>query len=162
MESGDTMLAPCEFRALLMFNHRFDSQTSASMLRNFLEVVNPPSVKGTADATGAINSWEMKVSKLRGRYSQTLSAELQTAILVGMLPKELQDLVLQRGASDSTIEYDETRDYVLNVALQRSQLRKPGDRDTAVNQATEDGLWDEDVDLGALSRGKECYNCGKT
>ena len=64
-----------------------------------------------------------------GRYLQTLSAELQTAIFVGMPPKEFQDLVIQRESKGTTIEYEDTRDYILNVVLQRSQLRKPTTRD---------------------------------
>ena len=143
-----------------MFNHRFDSQTPASMLRSFLEVVNPPLIKGTAEATGSINTWEMKVSKLKGRYGQSLSPELQTAIFVGMLPKEFQDLVLQRGAFGSSIEYEDTRDYVLNVALQRSQLRKPGDKETGINYTSGDAS-DDEVDVAALQKRKGCYNCGK-
>ena len=160
VESGDLTRAPCGFRAILLFNHRFDAQTPASMLRAFLEVVNPPQIKGTADATASINAWEMKVSKLRGKYMQALSAELQTAIFVGMLPKEFQDLVLQRGTLGTGIVYEETRDYILNVVLQRSQMRKPSDKD--VNQATAGGESEYDGNsLAALVRQKLCFNCQK-
>eukprot|EP00973_Karenia_brevis_P018330 2515375-Karenia_brevis.AAC.1 len=34
------------FKAVMIFNHRFDVKTSTSFLSSLLEVANPPAIKG--------------------------------------------------------------------------------------------------------------------
>ena len=66
------------------------------------------------------------------------------AIVVGMLPKEFQDMVLQIhsvGGNRGKVTYVEMRDYVINVAQQKAQMRKP----TRLEVNAMDGNWWEDV-----------------
>ena len=49
--------------------------------------------------------------------------------MIGMLPKELKDMIIQRGCdpnvSGSKLGYQQYRDYVLSVASQRMDIWKP-------------------------------------
>ena len=81
------------FRAMLMFLRRFNVKTMATLMQAYLEVVNPPAIKGIGDVVGGIHRWEMKCTALHHWYGQELSEEIKTAILVGMLGKDLQELV---------------------------------------------------------------------
>ena len=84
------------FPKKLLFRKRFDLLTAASLLQAFLEVVNPPALRGLSDVVKGIHTWEAKVGMLADRYNEILGAQLKTAILVGMLPKEFQDMCVCR------------------------------------------------------------------
>ena len=65
----------CGFRAMLMFNHRYDTQTPASNLRLFLEVVSPPPIKGPGDVVAAVGTSEAKLARLAARTVGTAGAQ---------------------------------------------------------------------------------------
>ena len=113
------------FKALAILSQRFDTQTPASLLQAFLEVVSPQSLKGNEVVAG-INRWETKVSQLRGRHQEEIGGKIRISILIGMLPKEYQEMVLQNGITmREDFKYQGVRDFVLNVANQKLQLSRP-------------------------------------
>ena len=83
------------FKALNDLQHRFDSRTAASHLHAFLAVVNPPQISKITEVQIALQKWESLVSQLKLRHGEDLGDKLKLAILIGMLPKELSDMVIQ-------------------------------------------------------------------
>ena len=90
------------FKALLILSRRFDSSTAAGLLRSYLTVVTPKKISGSSDLVSAVHGWEANVAILKERYGEVLGDKLKLAILVGMLPNEFRDLVLQSGAAQGT------------------------------------------------------------
>ena len=107
---------------------RYDRRTQASLMQAYLEVVSPPGVKGAAEVVGYVQKWESKVGILNQRYGETLGNKIKTAILVGVLPKDFQELVLQNGSmlkEGEAVSFETVRDFAFNVANQRAQMVKP-------------------------------------
>ena len=84
----------CGFKALWLFRKRWNVQTFSTKLFAFLKVVNPPKIKGELEIVGALGRWEAEVLALERRFGERLSPGIRTAIVLSMLPKELQDLSL--------------------------------------------------------------------
>ena len=93
-DSGDSYNG---YKGLLLLNKRFDSKTAASLLQSYLEVVHPDKLKGSSEVIAGIQKWERKVGELAQRYGEKRSDNLKMAILVGILPKDFQDMVFQNG-----------------------------------------------------------------
>ena len=53
-----------KFRGLLYVNKRFGRRTQASLLQAYLEMVNPPHIKGISDIIPGIHRRENKVNAL--------------------------------------------------------------------------------------------------
>ena len=103
--------------------------------------------------------------------------------MVGMLPKEFQDMIFQNGQSlkesNGQLSYEGTRDYVLNIANQRSHMARPVPMDVGAvrdQQASDGEQWARELedrqmraDGGYYADGiwvdvvsdRVCYNCGK-
>ena len=87
-------------------------------------MVSPQTLKRNEVVAG-INRWETKVSQLRGRHQEEIGEKIRISILIGMLPKEYQEMILQNGITmreDS--KYQGVRDFILNVANQKLQLSR--------------------------------------
>ena len=161
------------FKALLLLNRRYDCRTQASLLQAFLEVVNPPQLKGLADIVPGIGRWEARVVSLKNRHDEILGANLKSAILVGMLPKDYQDMILQNSAMlKKEVTYEVLRDHVVGVANQKMQMVRPTPMDLG-NTYVEEGAvcqpcgeqgWYQDEwgveAVGNMSKVK-CFNCGE-
>ena len=83
------------FKALVMLNERFGSRNSATLLQAFLEVVNPPQIKKIQDIVAMVHKWESRVAALKRRYQEDINDQIRLAILMGMLPQEYQDMIMQ-------------------------------------------------------------------
>ena len=65
------------------------------MLHAFLEVVNPPTLRNWGEIIPGIHKWETRLGNLSNRYHEEIGNSLKLAIMVGMLPKEYQDMVMR-------------------------------------------------------------------
>ena len=155
------------FKALVILNKRFDSKTAASLLQSFLDVVSPTAIKGISEIVSGIHKWESKVAALKSRYNEDVNSNLKFAILIGMLPKDYQDMILQNSCMTNKVSYEVARDHVLNVANQRMQMIKPTPMDLGSLDAQPVGdqyeaqaFWDHQQDLDAVgTTGIRCYRC---
>ena len=81
-----------------------------------------------------IQRWENKVTSLRVRYDEEVGHALKLALLVGMLPTEFQEMIMQNGALMSQMEgrgltYEKAKDHrKLRDATNAStrEMREPG------------------------------------
>ena len=95
------------------------------MLSAYMEAVKPEGIRSVAEVPSGIHRWEAKVSALKNRYDEEIKESLKSAILVGMLPKEFQDMVLQFFSGSKQFKFEEVRDYVISVANNRAQWARP-------------------------------------
>ena len=148
------------FKALMSLNRRYDSKTSASLLSAFMEVVSPGQIKHVKDVISAVRKWESKTASLKMRYGDRggeLNPELKKAILVGMLPNEFRDWIMQQMCKDESYSYDTIRDQVVGVANQKIQMANP----TPMDIGQMGGGGGDEPDLDAVNKANvKCYNCG--
>ncbi len=93
-EMVDKGYAQDGYKALLILGKRFDNQTTASLLQLFLDVINPGSLK-VKEITRGIHKCQAKVAVLLTRFGEAIGGNIKLAILIGMLPKEYQDICIQ-------------------------------------------------------------------
>jgi len=130
------------YLALCMLQSRYDANTAASLLQCVMEVVNPPALKNHQGIVKGVTEWEVRVDGLKMKHNEDLSAPIKIAVLVGMLPKEYQDMIFQQASGMSVTQdenyYKELRDKIINIAGQRVSMITPTPMDIdALNHANE-------------------------
>ena len=70
----------------------------ASGIKAISAVLSPPKVSSAAKADACVEQWEDKMAKLDAEYSQTLTAKMKVAVMYSMLPRDMQDRLLDRCA----------------------------------------------------------------
>ena len=110
---------------LWLFKKRWTVQTFSTKLQAFLKVVNPPKVKGELEVVSAISKWEAEVLALRKRFAAELDESLRIAILLSMLPTDMQDDLYRKGHVRESMSYDEVREHLLTVSNAKAQFGKP-------------------------------------
>ena len=176
------------FSALLELGRRFDTQNSATLLQALLEVVVPPKITKLGDVIIFINRWEARAAALRVRYEETLSEKMKLALLIGMLPQDFQDTIIQSHTLRmDEMKYDDLRTYVMGLANQKMNMMKPTPMDIGkmenggeFGKVEEQGWemcegWEEegwgeqagapmgkgaDWDVNAATSSMQCYACG--
>ena len=76
--------------------------------------------------------------RLESEFSEVVSEAMKVAILIQILPKEMQDMVFQMGSlvmgGGEKVDYKEIRDKVMSVAGNRAEQRRPKENEV-------DGAW---------------------
>ena len=170
------------FKAMLALQERFDVQTTSSILQALLEVVKPTGIKGDKDMVSGIMGWETLLGTLENRFGEVLSENLRTAILVGMLPKDHAEMVIEKGIlmGGGKLKYQESRDYLIKMAKEKTDRGKvtpmelgaadiwgggwEGFGGLAANGGGGYGIYDHDMveggEIGAIGKGGGCWLCG--
>ena len=80
------------FRKLV---ERYDAKSPAKMLRMLLGIIRPEPIKNVKEVPRRLEEWEIKLRDFTSEFKEggTLGDGIKTAVLLGMLPKELQDEV---------------------------------------------------------------------
>ena len=156
----------CGFAALCLLSQRFNPKTPARVLQFLTAILNPPPVKDVRLLERAVEEWEIKVGKLKVEFNEDFSDTIKIAIITGMIPRDLQDMVFQMGHVGQSLKYKEVRDKVMSIASHRAQMTIPTPMD--VGWVGEPGAeageeeWDHnfEFDVDAVSRTPICYRCG--
>ena len=123
--SGSGNFGYCGFAALHLLAQRYNPKTPARLLQCVSNVISPPQVKNIKDLPRALQEWEALTAKLSRDFSEVLSENVRIAVLVGMLPKDFQELVFQWGSLGKDLGFAEVRDKVLTIATHRAQMAQP-------------------------------------
>ena len=115
------------------------------------------------------------MTSLRSRYNQTINDSMKLALLLGMLPRDYQDLVMQSAMiRENSMLYEEARDHIIKLTTQKLNMAKPVPMDISGMEKGGDGQpwagggdggdqgqgqWD--VDAVRNPSGIKCYACGK-
>ena len=127
-------------------------RTLASGIKAISAVLTPPKVSQAMKADHCLDEWEDKLVKLTTEYGQALTAKVKVAVLYGMMPKDLQEKILDECA----VNWDETSEgeaatlltkikaNVRNVAKARRELAGPRPMEVDRVSAWEEWNWDGD------------------
>ena len=72
-----------------------------------------------------ITEWEVRVDSLKMKHDETIAASIKIAIVVGMLPKEYQDLCFRQATDVKMTEesqYAELRNKIMNIATRKHSM----------------------------------------
>ena len=112
-----------------------------------------------------------RVAALKRRYQEDINDQIRLAILMGMLPQEYQDMIVQTSVlKEEKMKYESVRDHVLNLSTQRMQMSRPTPMDIGGLEGEKKGIEDkneqeegyggEEVwDLDAINKNIKCYAC---
>ena len=96
IEDGDESHA-CGFKILWLFKKRWNVYTFSTKLYAFVKVMTPAKVKNELEVVGALLRWEAEVLALDKRFGEIISDTMKIAIILSMLPKDLQDTLYEKG-----------------------------------------------------------------
>ena len=68
--------------------------------------------------------WEAEAAALKNHFDEGINEQLKSAILIGMLPKEYQDMVLQTFAVSADFKFEGIRDYKNNTLKKRGSNKQ--------------------------------------
>jgi hypothetical protein len=161
----------CGFRALRKLVVRYNPRTPAKLFRKMGEVISPGVAKQVRDVPKLVEGWEVNMSRMLGEFGEELSDAMKVAILIQIIPRELQDMVFQMGSmtlvAGEGLEYQVVRDKVMSVAGNRMEQRRPKENEVLGLESPDWGYEEEDCDVGALGKGGgkglpwvKCFRCG--
>ena len=88
-----------------------------------------------------------------------MDKDLKLAILIGVIPKDYQDMLLQAGITTKKMEYEVCRDRVIQIATQRMQMSQPTPMDVGMLNKDQ-GYGDTDTEnVDVVGQGIKCYIC---
>ena len=108
-------------------------RTLASGVKSISQALNAPKITDAKKADVAIEMWEDKLVKLDVEYGETLSSKMKVAVLYAMLPKDLQERVLDKCAvswdrakeADAAMILGKVKEEVKNIAKSRRDMITP-------------------------------------
>ena len=108
-------------------------RTLASGIRAISSVLTPPKVTHATKADQTLDEWEDKIAKLSTEYGQELTSKVKVAVLYAMMPKDMQEKILDACAVnwDDTSEADAGQLYMKiktqlrNLAKARREIAGP-------------------------------------
>ena len=95
IEDGEEAQA-CGSRVLWLFEKRWNVQTFATKLHAFVKVLTPHKVKHELENSGATLKLEAEELALSRRFEEHISDSMKIAIVLSMLPKELQGSLYEK------------------------------------------------------------------
>ena len=101
------------FLALKLLSNRFNPKTPAKLFRALMEILVPGMVKEVRDVPRAVEEWEVKCARVAEEYGEKLSEGMRVAVLIMMLPKDMQEMIYQMGKVGEDLTYQEVRDKVV-------------------------------------------------
>ena len=104
---------------------RFKPMNPTRILQQLIGVISPPQVKDLRFVAKAIEDQEALKAKFKTDHDDSLTEQSETAIMLKMMPKELQDMAFQMTHSGSKLKYCEVRDKLIGVSSNRINLSTP-------------------------------------
>ena len=142
----------CGFVALGALVKWFNPRTPGRIFQHLGIVLNPPKIKDVRLLPKAVEEWEARRAKLALEYNEPMSNSVSIAVFIQMLPKDIQDFVLQYDL-DEKITYQEVREKVVAIAGNRIYDMMPVPMEVGhVAEAA------ETVEVDAING--VCNNCG--
>ena len=88
-----------------------------------MAVMTPKRDKDVRELTNVVKDWEVKVKNLKTEHDIDLDPRIKVALLTALLPADLQDYMFQWSDGKST--YEEMRDRIVSMAINRVSMSKP-------------------------------------
>lgn len=128
---------------------KFAPRTAARRLQAMMNIMRPVKAKDVRSFGKALESWELSVSGFKANFNETLSMNMQVAVVIGMAPGEIQDIIFQQwkgegDEADLEKDWKMVRDKVMAMVANRASMSTPTPMDIG---RVEDG-WGEDWPCG--------------
>ena len=122
-------------------------RTLASGVKAISQVINPGKIINAPKADSMIDAWEDEMAKLSAEYGEEVSAKVKVAVLFAMLPKDLQERVLDKCAvnwngakeAEAAAIYGKVKEEVENIAKSRREMITP--KPMEVDRVQTDWAW---------------------
>ena len=142
---------------------RYNPMTPMRGVQLMLKVMAPGKIKKGDDVVAQLNRWEGMMNTLERDYGEKISDMMKVGILIGSVPEDLQDLILQ---SDNLKDYKVVKDKAVGIIDARLRLRHPDAMDVGfAGKATfehyqDEPIREEDCDVAAVGQYDTCHRCG--
>jgi hypothetical protein len=108
-------------------------RTLASGIKKISAVLSPGKITQAAKADVEIEQWEDAMTRLNVEYDQEISAKMKVAVLYSMLPKDLQEKVLDDCSvnwdgiqeSEAADKFAKIKSNIKNLAKSRREMQGP-------------------------------------
>jgi len=160
------LLHNCDFNgaeAWRRLSKRYSPSTPLRAMQLMIQVVNPGKSKNLKDIQSHIDRWEARVLALERDFKETVGSKMKAAILISMLPADLQNALIQQ--ADKYEEYGPTKEKIISIVEAKIAMKSPDDMDVDW-LAKENEAWygnqenDEDIDWLGKGGGIQCHRCG--
>ena len=162
MVQGEAMrlLHNCNFNgadAWRRLTKRYSPSTPLRAMHLMLQVVNPGQAKNSKDIQNKIDKWESQVLALERDFSEKISSKMKAAIIISMLPGDLQDALIQQ--ADKYEEYKSAKEKIVSIVEAKLAMRSPDEMDVdTIGSGEPHAEWES---LDAVGKGGiYCYRCG--
>ena len=146
---------------------RYSPTTPMRGMQLMMAAINPGKAKKLEEVAAHIDKWEAKVLALSRDFSEKLSDKMKAAILISMLPSDLQHALIQQ--ADKFVDFKSTKDRVATLVEAKLALKSPDamecdaiHRSNCHAVADDSGIETYDLDVDAVNGkgGVFCYRCG--
>ena len=150
----------CGFVAWYLLYSRHNPRTPARFLMALQEAIRPTQVKDIRVLGKAVEEWEIKCAALAQDHKEGLTERVKVAVLINMVPRDLQDMVYQSCLAGKELIYKEIRDKIMAVVSNRVQVSLPTPMDIGeVEKGDDKSSWDEEA-WSVEAVGGSCFRCG--
>jgi hypothetical protein len=138
---------------------RYSPMTPAKTLALLMDVMSPPKHKDVSLIMKSIDIWTLKMNVLEKEHDEKLSPNMKKAVLLSMLPMDLQDMIYQNAeTSQSFEEVQEKVKAVVNNRLARNDKHGTPMDIGAVRSEENEREWSDEI--YAVGKGP-CHACGE-
>jgi len=160
------LLHNCDFNgaeAWRRLSKRYSPSTPLRAMQLMIQVVNPGKSKHMKDIPSHIDRWEARVLALERDFKETVGSKMKAAILISMLPADLQNALIQQ--ADKYEEYGPTKEKIISIVEAKLAMKSPDDMDVdwlAKEHWQEYGNQENDEEIDWLGKGGgiQCHRCG--
>jgi hypothetical protein len=147
------------FLAWRKIHQRYSPMTPARTLAALMEVMSPPKHTDVTLIHKAIDTWTTKINILQKDHGEELSPNMKKAVLLSMLPPDLQDMIYQ--TVENTKTYEEVRDKVKAVINNRLARHQKAGSPMDIGQVEDSAPKNEwNQEIYAVGKGP-CHACGE-
>ena len=139
---------------------RYNPTTPARALAAMMDVMNIRKVTDVCRIPQAIDEWDLKVQTLSREFREDLSERMKVALMLSMVPPDLQDLMYQQAATMK--DFSDAKAVLKGIVQNRIARNLPTPMDIGK-------VGDGEDEVGVVSKGKgkskgkgSCLKCGKS
>jgi hypothetical protein len=145
------------FLAWRKIYRRYAPSSPARTLAALMDVMNPPKHTDVGLMHKAIDLWTTKINLLLRDHNEKLSDNMKKAVLLSMLPPDLQDVIYQ--TVEDTKTFEEVRDKVKAVVNNRLARSSKGGTPMDIGEVAKE-VNEEYEGIYAMGKGA-CHSCGE-
>ena len=152
---------------------KFAPRTAARRLQAMMTIMRPSKAKDVRSFGKMLESWELSVAAFKANFNEKLSMSMQVAVVIGMAPAEIQDIIFQQwkgegGEVELEKDWKLVRDKIMALVANRVSMSTPVPMEIGEigqdwhKEGDESGIDERELNIDAVG-GKgdgKCRRCG--